>query len=77
MAGTTPVTLLKDTLVLTGSSICPFRLTNSHFITFNLKLSLIKIKIKKLPLNYELQNVFHQSFLRYSLFNSTNGHIVG
>ena len=32
MAGTTPVTLLKDTLVLTGSSICPFRLTNSHFI---------------------------------------------
>ena len=32
MEGTTPVTLLKDTLVLTGSSICPFRLINSHFI---------------------------------------------
>ena len=33
MAGTTPVTLLKDTLVLTGSSIYPFRLTSSHFIS--------------------------------------------
>ena len=32
MAGTTLVTLLEDTFVLTGSSICPFRLTNSHFI---------------------------------------------
>ena len=33
MAGTTPVTLLKDTLVLTRSSICPFRLMNSRFIS--------------------------------------------
>ena len=33
MAGTTPMTLLKDTYVWTWSSICPFRLTKSYFIS--------------------------------------------
>ena len=34
MAGITPVTFLKDTFKRTGrSSICPFRLTKSRFIS--------------------------------------------